>query len=78
MAAKRRMYLDGRVRLDVQNARIKRGRPLNPKIDRCVNCLHFLPKNERCGIGDRHHTTATGSCALHERAASDIDLQATD
>lgn len=74
MAGRRRSYVRSRISLDVQNARLKRGRSLNPKIDRCVNCLHFLPKNERCGIGDRHHTTASGCCALHERAASEIDL----
>lgn len=54
-------------------AKQKRGRALDTKIDTCGFCLHWLPLNERCGI-DQHWTTATGSCALHERAATEIDL----
>lgn len=56
----------------VLDARAKRGRHLNVKIDTCGCCLHWLPLNERCSI-DQHWTTATGSCALHDRAASEVE-----
>ena len=68
----RRPYRRFEVGQRVLDARQKRGRSLDLKIDRCRNCLHFLPKNERCGL-DQHYTTADGSCALHERG-SEIDL----
>lgn len=63
----------GGVSQAVLDARAKRGRHLNTKIDTCGCCLHWLPLNERCGL-DQHWTTAMGSCALHDRASAEIDL----
>lgn len=54
-------------------AQQRRGRKLDTKIDKCRGCLHFLPPNY-CPI-HRGYTTAEGSCAWHEAAASEMDLE---
>jgi len=62
---------DFKVSAGVIAARAKRGRQLDLKVDRCKNCLHFLTTNH-CGL-DQHFTTPEGCCALHDRAASEVE-----
>ncbi len=62
----------------VLHARKVRGRDLDFAMDRCRNCLHWLPpvqaeeKWGACGL-DQHKCTSEGLCALHVKAASDVE-----
>lgn len=52
-------------------AKKKRGRDIDRRLgDVCRNCLNFQPPHY-CPL--QGYTTAEGLCALHDRAASDVE-----